>query len=229
MRRPAARGGGRAVTGLEAVTLTIVTAATPLLIAALGELVTERSGVLNLGVEGMMIVGAVTGFAGAQLDRLAAPRRRRRHGRRHGARQPVRLPGAAARRQPGRLRPRAHPARARPLRHDRRGLHRPAGSQARTHRHTVPDGTCPSSAPSCSGRIRWSMCRLRWRSASPASSSIPGQAWRCAPSATTTPPPICWASMSSGPASWPCCSAGPVPGWRAATSRWPIPRNGSRA
>ncbi len=55
------------MTGVEAVVLTIVTAATPLLIAALGELVTERSGVLNLGVEGMMIVGAVSGFAGAQL------------------------------------------------------------------------------------------------------------------------------------------------------------------
>ena len=55
------------MTGFEAVLLTIVTAATPLLIAALGELVTERSGVLNLGVEGMMIVGAVAGFAGAQL------------------------------------------------------------------------------------------------------------------------------------------------------------------
>ncbi len=55
------------MTGLEAVLLTIVMAATPLLIAALGELVTERAGVLNLGVEGMMILGAVTGFAGAQL------------------------------------------------------------------------------------------------------------------------------------------------------------------
>jgi len=47
----------------EAVLLTVITAATPLLIAAVGELVVERSGVLNLGVEGMMIMGAVVGFA----------------------------------------------------------------------------------------------------------------------------------------------------------------------
>lgn len=40
-----------------------VAAATPLAYAAFGELVTERAGVLNLGVEGMMLVGAVAGFA----------------------------------------------------------------------------------------------------------------------------------------------------------------------
>jgi general nucleoside transport system permease protein len=36
---------------------------TPLLFATLGELITERSGVLNLGVEGMMLVGALAGYA----------------------------------------------------------------------------------------------------------------------------------------------------------------------
>ncbi|MCC5993240.1 MAG: ABC transporter permease [Rhodobacteraceae bacterium] len=40
----------------------LMVAATPLLLAAIGELVVEKSGVLNLGVEGMMIMGAVTGF-----------------------------------------------------------------------------------------------------------------------------------------------------------------------
>ena len=54
------------MTMIEAILLTVITAATPLMIAAIGELVVERSGVLNLGVEGMMIIGAVMGFAGAQ-------------------------------------------------------------------------------------------------------------------------------------------------------------------
>ncbi|MEO0938226.1 MAG: ABC transporter permease [Pseudomonadota bacterium] len=40
----------------------MIGAATPILLAAIGELVVERAGVLNLGVEGMMITGAICGF-----------------------------------------------------------------------------------------------------------------------------------------------------------------------
>ena len=43
--------------------VTIVNVSTPILLAATGELVTEKSGVLNLGVEGMMLLGAIAGFA----------------------------------------------------------------------------------------------------------------------------------------------------------------------
>ena len=51
---------------LVVVLASAVTYGTPLLYAALGELLAERSGVLNLGVEGMMLVGAVMGFWAVQ-------------------------------------------------------------------------------------------------------------------------------------------------------------------
>jgi general nucleoside transport system permease protein len=53
--------------GIDIVLLiaSMMVAATPILLAALGELVAEKSGVLNLGVEGMMIMGAIAGFAAA--------------------------------------------------------------------------------------------------------------------------------------------------------------------
>ena len=44
---------------MESLILTIIATSIPLLMAAIGELVTEKSGVLNLGVEGMMLSGAV--------------------------------------------------------------------------------------------------------------------------------------------------------------------------
>jgi len=50
------------------VMLTIIAAATPLVYAAIGELLVEKSGVLNLGVEGMMLLGAVSSFAVAHVS-----------------------------------------------------------------------------------------------------------------------------------------------------------------
>jgi simple sugar transport system permease protein len=50
--------------GLLAATLRI---ATPILLAALGEVFAERAGVLNLGIEGIMLMGAVLGFVSAYL------------------------------------------------------------------------------------------------------------------------------------------------------------------
>jgi ABC-type uncharacterized transport system permease subunit len=48
---------------IMAVLITGIVSGTPLLFAALGELISEKAGIMNLGVEGMMLMGAVTGFA----------------------------------------------------------------------------------------------------------------------------------------------------------------------
>jgi simple sugar transport system permease protein len=47
---------------MESFLATCIVAATPLLFATVGELITEKAGLLNLGVEGMMLIGAVMGF-----------------------------------------------------------------------------------------------------------------------------------------------------------------------
>ena len=63
---------------MEPFLISLIIAATPVLLAGVGELVAERSGVLNLGVEGMMLMGAVTAFAvsftlGGPADLVANP------------------------------------------------------------------------------------------------------------------------------------------------------------
>ncbi|RQW62568.1 ABC transporter permease [Vibrio viridaestus] len=50
---------------IQQILIAAVKTGTPLLLIALGELICEKSGVLNLGQEGMMLMGAMAGFAGA--------------------------------------------------------------------------------------------------------------------------------------------------------------------
>lgn len=50
---------------IQQILIATLKTGTPLLLIALGELVVEKSGVLNLGQEGMMLMGAMAGFAGA--------------------------------------------------------------------------------------------------------------------------------------------------------------------
>ena len=53
---------------LENLILTVLMTSVPLVYAAIGELIVERSGVLNLGVEGMMLMGAVAAFGVAMVS-----------------------------------------------------------------------------------------------------------------------------------------------------------------
>ena len=55
---------------LTALLFGAVTAGVPLLLAGLGEQISEKAGVLNIGIEGMMLLGAYTGFVAAYLYRL---------------------------------------------------------------------------------------------------------------------------------------------------------------
>ena len=101
---------------LEAILLSVIAASTPLLLAAAGELVAERSGVLNLGVEGMMIVGAACGFAGAYLTGSTLVGALCGVAGRRGDGGVFALSHAGPRRQSGRDRPCADDPRHRPVR-----------------------------------------------------------------------------------------------------------------
>ena len=129
-----------------AAILTIVNITTPILLAATGELVVEKSGVLNLGVEGMMLCGAIAGFAVTFIARNpdlrrqpalarrrgAVARRARRGDRRAAVVAAVRLHDADARRQSGGDRARAGHFRHRHFVADRHGLRRHRDSRRST-------------------------------------------------------------------------------------------------
>ena len=118
---------------VEGILLTIVTAATPLLFAAIGELIAERAGVLNLGVEGMMAVGAVMGFAGGHITGLSIVGVATGMVAGCADGRPVRGRDAGLRGQPERLGHRLDAFRARPLRADRQCLYRHARSRHVRH------------------------------------------------------------------------------------------------
>ncbi len=122
----------------------LMVAAVPIMLAAIGELVVEKAGVLNLGVEGMMIIGAVCGFAAAVETGRPLPRLHRRRAGRGAAVADLRLPDAGAACEPGGDGPGADAVRAGPVLADRAGLCR---HQAARHRQRAlrPPGRHPGA------------------------------------------------------------------------------------
>ncbi len=160
-RHDAAGSRGHLMDQFALLVAATLNAGTVLAFAALGLLINERAGIVNLGAEGMMLVAAVAGFATAVHtgnDWLAfgagAARRR-------AARGGVRRARDLAQHQPVRDRPRAQPVRRRLLGLRRHPLHAGKARRAATASRSPASPTCRSSARRCSASIRWSTSRSR--------------------------------------------------------------------
>ena len=204
---------GRRMGLLEAILLTVITASTPLLLAASGELVVERAGVLNLGVEGMMIIGAACGFAGAYLTGSTAGRRALRHScrRRAWRRSSASLTLGLAVNQvaTGLALTILGVGLSGP---DRRRLRRRARSCRRRTLYMpyLTDIPFVGRILFGAGCLRLSLGRAGRRHLA-GSSTAPAPGWCCARSATTTPRRTRSAIRCCASACWRCCSAAPAP------------------
>ena len=211
----------------QAILLTIVTASTPLLLAAIGELVVERSGVLNLGVEGMMIIGAAVGFAvgfaadNAFLGVIAAILA----GMALSALFAFMTLGLAANQVASGL---ALTILGVGLSgSDRRGLRRPKAGGDPQAAHPGPVGHSARSGRSSSARTRSSM--PRWRSSSACPGSSTGAAAGLRAARGRRQPRLGPCARLSGPALIRFCAilfGGAAPGLPAPICRWPTRRSG---
>ena len=169
---------------LEAILLSVIAASTPLLLAASGELVVERLGVLNLGVEG-------------DDDRRRGLRLRRRlhvgfdrsrgalrYLGRRGAGRDLRHPHARTRSQSSGDRPGAHHPRRRAIGPDRQGFCRREDRAGAASPFAVPDrSACRRPHPVRRGPLRLCLDRADHRHLAVPVPHAPASF--CAPSATT--------------------------------------------
>ena len=139
----------------------ILRIATPLLLATLGEMLCERSGVLNLGIEGIMLIAAMTRVHGGLFLGQPLARRRRRARDRRRARAPPRPVHRRPRAQPARRRHRPDAVRLGP------GLSTSTVSSSASR--SVPpsitgfrDRADPASSPTSRSSGRSSSTSLRW-------------------------------------------------------------------
>ena len=219
----AAAGGTVPVVGLLGGSLAL---AVPLVFGALGGVLGERAGVVNIAIDGQLLFGAfgaamVGSLVGSAWAGLAGG-----HGRRPAGRAGARPVRDQLLRRPGDRRRRAQRAGHRPHQlhvqpgagPQRRDLNTPAavraGADPGAGRHPADR---PDLLPADRRSSTCSTSPSRW---SPGRSTAPSGACGSARSASTRRPPTPSASRSTAPATAPSCWPARSPAWAAPSTRW---------